>query len=212
MTTAIERKNTMLKVIAFDCDGVMFDTQKANREYYNQLLLHFGRPSLTDEQFAYIHVHAVEQSVAYLFSSLSDFSEVNRYRKELGYLQFLKYMIIEPDLKTLLKGLRPEFKTAVATNRTDTMDKVLDEFGLVDLFDMVVTALDVPNPKPAPDCLQRIFKAFEVAPSEVLYIGDSLLDQQAARAAGTQFIAFDNNDLEADRNIKSFSELFYLFT
>jgi phosphoglycolate phosphatase len=201
----------MLKVIAFDCDGVMFDTQKANREYYNRLLSHFGRPPLTTGQFDYIQVNTVEQSVARLFSA-AELKAVNQYRKEMSYLQFIKYMEIEPDLKTLLKGLRPEFKTAVATNRTDTMDKVLDEFGLVDLFDMVVTALDVPNPKPAPDCLQRILKAFEVAPSEVLYIGDSLLDQQAARAAGTQFIAFDNNDLEADRNIKSFSELFYLFT
>lgn len=202
----------MLKIIAFDCDGVMFDTQKANREYYNQLLSHFGRPSLTDEQFAYIHVHAVEQSVAYLFSSLSDFSEVHRYRKELGYHRFLNYMVIEPDLKKLLRGLRPEFKTAIATNRTDTMDKVLDEFGLTDLFDLVVTALDVPHPKPAPDCLERIFKTFQVAPSEIMYIGDSLLDQQAARAAGTQFVAFGNRDLEADRHIRSFRELFYLFT
>jgi len=76
---------------------------------------------------------------------------------------------------------------------------------------MVVTALDVPNPKPAPDCLQHIFEAFEVAPSEVLYIGDSLLDQQAARTAGTQFVAFGNRDLETDRHIRSFRELFYLF-
>jgi phosphoglycolate phosphatase-like HAD superfamily hydrolase len=44
-----------------------------------------------------------------------------------------------------------------------------------------------------------------------MYIGDSILDQQAARAAGTQFVAFGNPDLEADRHITSFKELFYLF-
>ena len=199
----------MLKVIAFDCDGVMFDTQKANREYYNRLLSHFGRPSLTAGQFDYIQVNTVEQSVARLFSA-SELKAVNQYRKEMSYLQFIKYMEIEPDLKTLLKELRPEFKTAVATNRTDTMDKVLDEFGLTDLFDLVVTALDVPNPKPAPDCLESIFKTFQVAPSEMMYIGDSLLDQQAARAAGTQFVAYGNPELKADRHIRSFRELFYL--
>jgi len=201
----------MLKVIAFDCDGVMFDTQKANREYYNRLLSHFGRPSLTAGQFDYIQVNTVEQSVARLFSA-SELKAVNQYRTEMSYLQFIKYMEIEPDLKTLLKELRPEFKTAVATNRTDTMDKVLDEFGLTDLFDLVVTALDVPNPKPAPDCLESIFKTFQVAPSEMMYIGDSLLDQQAARAAGTQFVAYCNPELKADRHIRSFRELFYLFT
>ena len=199
----------MLKVIAFDCDGVMFDTQKANREYYNRLLSHFGRPPLTAGQFDYIQVNTVEQSVARLFSA-SELKAVNQYRTEMSYLQFIKYMEIEPDLKTLLKELRPEFKTAVATNRTDTMDKVLDEFGLTDLFDLVVTALDVPNPKPAPDCLESIFKTFQVAPSEMMYIGDSLLDQQAARAAGTQFVAYGNPELKADRHIRSFRELFYL--
>ena len=26
-----------IKVVAFDCDGVMFDTMKANMAYYNQI-------------------------------------------------------------------------------------------------------------------------------------------------------------------------------
>ena len=205
------RRNKMLKVIAFDCDGVMFDTQKANREYYNRLLSYFGYPPLTPGQFDYIQVNTVERSIAHLFSP-TELRAVNQYRREMGYLRFIDYMEIEPDLKTLLKGLRRKYKTAVATNRTDTMDKVLEAFALTGLFDLVVTALDVSNPKPAPDCLESIFKTFQAAPSEVMYIGDSLLDQQAARAAGTQFVAFDNQDLDADRHIRSFKELFYLFT
>jgi len=199
----------MLKVIAFDCDGVMFDTRKANREYYNQLLSHFGRPPMSDDQMDFVHINTVEKSVAHLFDP-PDLAAVNRYRKDMGYLRFIKFMEIEPDLKSLVAGLRKKYRTAVATNRTDTMDRVLDAFGLTDQFDLVVTALDVPNPKPAPDCLDKVAGTFQAAPSEVMYIGDSLLDQQAARAAGTQFVAFDNQNLEADRHIRSFKELFYL--
>jgi phosphoglycolate phosphatase len=199
----------MLKVIAFDCDGVMFDTRKANREYYNQLLAHFGRSPMTDDQMDFVHINTVEKSVAHLFDP-SELTAVNRYRKEMGYLRFIKFMEIEPDLKALLTGLRQDYRTAVATNRTDTMDRVLEAFGLTDQFDLVVTALDVPNPKPAPDCLDKVAREFQAAPSEVMYIGDSVLDQQAARAAGTQFVAFDNHNLEADRHIRSFKELFYL--
>ena len=62
-----------------------------------------------------------------------------------------------------------------------------------------------------PDCFDKVAHAFQAAPSEVMYIGDSILDQQAARAAGTQFVAFANPDLEADRHITSFKELFYFF-
>ena len=50
----------------------------------------------------------------------------------------------------------------------------------------------------------------QAAPAEVMYIGDSVLDQQAAQAAGTQFVAFDNPALEADKHITSLKELFYL--
>ena len=199
----------MLKVIAFDCDGVMFDTRKANREYYNQLLAHFGRPPMSETQMDFVHINTVEKSVAHLFDP-PEHAAVNRYRKKMGYLRFIKFMEIEPDLKDLLAGLRKKYRTAVATNRTDTMDRVLEAFGLTDQFDLVVTALDVPNPKPAPDCLDKVARAFQAAPSEVMYIGDSVLDQQAARAAGTQFVAFDNHNLEADRHIRSFKELFYL--
>jgi len=200
----------MLKVIAFDCDGVMFDTRRANRKYYNQLLDHFGRPPMSDAQMAFVHINTVQKSVARLFDA-SEIEAVNRYRQEMGYLRFIPLMEIEPDLKDFLEGLRVRYRTAVATNRTDTMDRVLEAFGLVDQFDLVVTAVDVPNPKPAPDCLDKIVRRFQVAPSEVMYIGDSVLDQQAARAAGTQFVAFGNPDLEAEKHISSFKELFYLF-
>jgi len=199
----------MLKVIAFDCDRVMFDTREANREYYDQLLAHFGRPPMSPDQLDFVHINTVEKSVAHLFEpALID--TVNAHRRVLGYLPFIKYMRIEPDLKLLLQGLRRTYKTAVATNRTDTMDRVLEEFDLTDQFDLVVTALDVPNPKPAPDGLATVAHAFQATPSEVMYIGDSVLDQQAAQAAGTQFVAFDNPALEADKHITSLKELFYL--
>ena len=199
----------MLKVIAFDCDGVMFDTREANREYYNQLLAHFEQPPMSPDQLDFVHINTVAKSVAHLFEPAL-IEAVNAYRRVLGYLPFIPYMRIEPDLKPLLRGLRRRYKTAVATNRTDTVDRVLGAFDLTDQFDLVVTALDVPNPKPAPDCLVKVAHAFQATPSEVMYIGDSVLDQQAAQAAGTQFVAFDNPALEADKHITSLKELFYL--
>ena len=62
---------------------------------------------------------------------------------------------IEPGLKPLLSELRLDYKIAIATNRTDTMDSVLMEYGLEKLFDLVVTALDVKYPKPDPEPLNK---------------------------------------------------------
>jgi phosphoglycolate phosphatase-like HAD superfamily hydrolase len=56
-----------IKVVAFDCDGVMFDTVKANTAYYNSVLHHFNRPDMTPEQFAYSHMHTADNAMVKLF-------------------------------------------------------------------------------------------------------------------------------------------------
>jgi beta-phosphoglucomutase-like phosphatase (HAD superfamily) len=40
-----------LKLVIFDCDGVMFDSMEANRKYYNFLLEKFGHPLIFLESF-----------------------------------------------------------------------------------------------------------------------------------------------------------------
>jgi len=105
-----------IKIVAFDCDGVMFDTTESNTAYYNQILRHFSRPALTAEQFAYCHSHTADQAIAKLFGDEESFRAAQSYRNSMSYLPFLKYMEIEPYLKPLLEKLRPRYKTAVATN------------------------------------------------------------------------------------------------
>ena len=55
-----------IELVAFDCDGVLFDTAQANRFYYSHILQHFGRPVLTEEQFRFVHMHTLNESLAYL--------------------------------------------------------------------------------------------------------------------------------------------------
>ena len=196
-----------IKVVAFDCDGVMFDTVKANMAYYNHILEHFGRPAMTPEQFAYCHMHTVDQSIANLFHYTENFEAAQAYRKNMSYLPFLKFMEMEPHLKPLLEKLRPRFKTAVATNRSDTMGWVLSEHGLEGYFDLVVSSCDVDRPKPYPDPLIKILKHFEVEPYQSIYVGDSKLDESAAKAAGIPFIAYKNRSLSTDFHIQSLKEI-----
>jgi len=200
-----------IKVVVFDCDGVMFDTTKANMAYYNQILNHFDRPALTREQFAYCHSHTADQSIAYLFNDAESFISAQNYRKNMSYIPFLKYMVLEPYLKPLLEKLRPRYKTAVATNRSNTMDRVLSEHGLEGYFDIVVSSIDVDRPKPYPDPLIKILEHFGVAANNALYIGDSDLDEIAAKAAGVPFVAYQNRSLSADFHINSLKEIGEMF-
>jgi phosphoglycolate phosphatase len=190
-----------IQVVAFDCDGVMFDSSQANRTYYDQILQAVRLPAMDATQFAYAHMHTVHETLAFLIEDPLLLAAAHDCRRRLSYRPFIKHMIMEPDLKELLNWLRPAYKTAVATNRTDTMVHVLAEHGLQDAFDHVVTALDVRHPKPHPEPLLMLLAHFGIGPEQMIYVGDSELDATAARQAGVPFVAYANRHLPADLHI-----------
>lgn len=196
-----------IKVVAFDCDGVLFDTEEANWAYYNHILKHFGRPTMTAEQFAYAHQHTLNESIAYLFKDPEAIAAVYNYRKTMDYSAYLKLLKIEPGLVPLLTRIRPRLKTAIATNRSDTMKRLLAEFGLTEYFDLVVTSIDIRRPKPYPDALFKILDHFGIEAHQAVYVGDSPVDAEAARAAKISFVAFRNETLPTEYHIGSLKAL-----
>lgn len=196
-----------IKVVAFDCDGVLFDTIKANIAYYNQILNHFGKPGVTPEQFSYIHMHTVDESLSFLFEDKEMLEKAYAYRKKMTYLPFLKYLKMEPYLKPLLQKLKPKYKSAVATNRMNTINRLLAEYNLAGYFDLVVSASDVARPKPYPDPLIKVLEYFKIEPQQAIYVGDSELDERAAKAAGVPLVAYRNESLKADFYINNLKEL-----
>jgi phosphoglycolate phosphatase len=196
-----------VKVVAFDCDGVMFDSSEANNAFYNQVLAHIGMPPMTAEQSAFAHMHTVDESLEYLIDDPVALAGARQYRRQMSYLSFIRYMVIEPHLRSLLAKLKPAFKTAIATNRTDTMERVLEEHDLEGQFDLVVTALDVRHPKPYPDQLLRILNHVEIEPDRMIYIGDSALDAQCAQTAQVPFIAYRNPSLPAQVYIDNLHQI-----
>ena len=196
-----------IKVIAFDCDGVMFDSVQSNMDYYNSILNHFGKPEMTPEQFAHAHMHTANEVLDNLFNDPETLQAAYAFRKKMSYWPFIKGMKIEPDLKDLLEKIRPKYKTAIATNRSDTMQGILVEHGLERYFDFVVCALDVKDPKPHPEALIKIVEHFKIKPSQAIYVGDSVLDEMAAKGAGIPLVSYKNKDLSAQYHISRLKEL-----
>jgi phosphoglycolate phosphatase-like HAD superfamily hydrolase len=63
---------------------------------------------------------------------------------------------------------------------------------------MVVTALDVKNPKPHPESVEKILQNLNLNKEEAVFVGDSEVDQQTAKSSGVKFIAYKNRDIVSD--------------
>jgi len=89
-----------------------------------------------------------------------------------------------------LRGLkRGGVKLAIATNdrRTDA-EETMASIGVLNLFDAVVGADDVDNPKPSPEMLLLACERCAYPPSRVVYVGDLPSDMEAGRSAGMKAV------------------------
>ncbi|MFO7984266.1 MAG: HAD family hydrolase [Desulfatiglandaceae bacterium] len=199
-------KNRISSVI-FDCDGVMFDSRQANTNFYNHLLARFGLPPMTEAEEAFVHMHTADKSVRHIFEGTPHTEAAQAYRIDMDYTPFIQDMVMEPGLKELLQKLKPRMGLAVATNRSNTLPIVLEVYQLGDYFDMVVSSLDVTRPKPHPESIHKILDFFNIKPAQAIYVGDSLVDLETARASGVHFVAYRNPELDAHLRAESMTEL-----
>ncbi|HKJ65943.1 MAG TPA: HAD-IA family hydrolase [Desulfopila sp.] len=202
----------MIKLIVFDCDGVLFDSRRANQEYYNHLLRHFKHPPMSEEELEYAHMHNALDAIRHIFRHYPDDSaeEIDTFRRKQGYEHVLPYMIMEEDLIEFLDRVKNHFHLAISTNRGNTMMPLLRTFKLEGYFTKVVTSEMARRPKPAPDGLEEILEHFRCSPQETIFIGDSIIDAQHAAACSVPLVAFKNSSLEADYHVCSFMEILTL--
>ena len=201
---------TAVKVVAFDCDGVLFDSRQANVHFYNQVLAFMEHPPVRPDQEDYIHMHSAQQSLRHLLGDGRKSEAAWLYCRNMDFRQFHAHMRVEPGLIPFLKELKSTYRIALATNRTISTREVLTHFQLDHYFDLVVTAADVERPKPHPESMQRIRSAFSASPEEILYIGDSLVDEAFAIATDIVFVAYKNPQLKAHFHIDHFQQLYRL--
>lgn len=191
----------------FDCDGVLVDSMAANVAYYNLFREHFGLPSMSRDEELFVHSASNLESLKHILP-VELHAEAEKFGRTLDYRRVLPQLQPEPGLRELLLWLRAEgFRLAVNTNRTNTMPMLLEHFGLVGVFHPVIQASSVSRPKPSPEGVQVILNAWGVSSREVVFVGDSHVDEQTANAAGVRFWAYRNDRLQAELHIADYVEL-----
>ncbi len=201
----MQQQKWQIECVIYDCDGVMFDSLEANGRLYNHIAVSMDRGPLTSDELKYCHTHTVFESIRYMFpdNEAVEKKAVEFLKKEVDLRDFIEYLKMEPNLIETINILKEKgMKRAISTNRTTSMKHIMERFNLWPYFDMVVTALDVARPKPAPESVEKILKALNVHKDKILYIGDSEVDRETALSSGVKFIAYKNSALVADALIE----------
>ncbi len=179
-----------MRCVLFDVDGTLIDTWRLYLEAFRRSLApHFNR-LLSDAEILEYQPSAerrlLQQIIAkdhfpsYFESLLAHYRALHASHNDGLY----------PGVSKMLKNLRARgYRLGVITGKTRAAwDLTFAASGLAP-FDVVVTDDDVTHPKPHPEGLLAALQVFPADPLEALYVGDSLLDCQAARAAGIPFMA-----------------------
>ncbi|GLI37097.1 HAD family hydrolase [Geobacter hydrogenophilus] len=181
------------KAVIYDCDGVMFDSFEANLAFYQRIMGMMGREPLDrsdEEQMRILHTYANREVLAHFFHNPREWEEAVRCAGRIDYRDLVPLMVMEQGFRETLDQLKGRVELAVCTNRSTSMDTVLESFDLAPYFGLVMTASKVDNPKPHPEPLLKVVEHFGIEPGEALFVGDSAVDCMAAEAAGVPFVAY----------------------
>ena len=190
-----------------DCDGVLFDSKAANTAYYNHIRHAVHLPPMSMEEATYSHMASTEEALERIIPNALK-QEAIRIRKATSYRDtFMPMMQPSPHMVTFLQNMQKlGLPLALCTNRSDSVHEVLQHFGIDHFFALIITITRA-QPKPSPEGLLQISTKWNTEPASLAFLGDSLVDQQAASAAGMPFWSYDNPDLKADLHISNFKEL-----
>lgn len=183
-----------LKLVIFDCDGVLVDSEYLSAKVKAELLTNAGFPTTGEElseRYAGMTfedtLKAIEKQIdiplsANLLSQAhSEF--VRRIETELAPIDGIRDLVASLDLPYCI----------CSNSVGENIQKMLQTTGLYDLFEgKIFSAPEVGSkkPKPAPDVFLFAAKSFNIAPENTVVIEDSVPGTTAAKAAGMRVIGF----------------------
>lgn len=114
-------------------------------------------------------------------------------RREIFLERYLPQLRPFPRVRELLERMRSAgLKRVVASaSKRDELEKMLERVGIVDLVEAATSASDVEEPKPEPDVVLAALDKLALGPEQVLLLGDTPYDIEAAGRAGVPVVALE---------------------
>ena len=195
--------------VVFDCDGLLLETESCWTLAEEELFARYGKGFGDAEKRALIGTSVLDGSriLERLLEQPGRALELGQELLALAERRLLEEATAFPGAEELVLELRERVPIAVASNTPGRLVRgALACAGLDHCFELVVTADQVPEPKPSPDVYLRACELLGADPARSIGLEDSPTGLAAVRAAGMYAIgipsfpgiALDGADLVGD--------------
>jgi phosphoglycolate phosphatase len=187
-----EAKFPSVRGLIFDLDGTLIDSKLDLIHSVNAMLREMKRSQLAAETISGYIGHGAPQLVARALGGTATEEELKHALQFfLGYYEEHKMdnTGAYPGVPETLAQMS-HMPMAVLTNKPVRISvRILDLLGLANYFRVIYGGNSFESKKPDPFGANKILREFGVAAHEALIVGDSEVDVQTARNAGTQAAA-----------------------
>jgi len=185
-------RQSPFRYLLFDLDGTLVDTTELILSCYRATLFKLVDNPPSDEEIKKGFGTPTRQQLWRLFPTLRD--RVDELEDQwLQAYQRLHDDLVSPfpyTAEVLSELRRRGYPLGIVTSkRRVDVERVLPMFGLQSLLDVVVSVDDTDKHKPEPEPVLKGMEMMSARPEATLYVGDSIADLQAGRAAGVRVAA-----------------------
>jgi phosphoglycolate phosphatase len=181
-------KLSAVRALIFDLDGTLIDSKQDLIHSVNAMLRELGRGELAEETISGYIGHGAPQLVARALGT--GCTEEERRRALQFFLSY--YELHKMDTTCTYPGVAETLEKlasmpmVVLTNKPVRISvRILDEMGLSKYFRAIYGGNSFETKKPDPLGARTILRELGAEPREALLVGDSEVDVQTARNAGT---------------------------
>lgn len=179
------------KAVCFDFDYTLADSSNGIVKCFRMVIDSHGWQGIDDEQIRRTIGMTLEDAFS-LLSGIKDPEQLAALHKEYS---FHANTYMNPNTRfyegsqNVLQALKDAgCKIAiVSTKNKNRIDDFLHATQTDHLVDKVIGIYEVKSAKPDPEGLHMAIEALDVDKTEVLYVGDSVIDAQTAMNAGVDF-------------------------
>ncbi len=189
-----------IKAILFDVDGTLSNTDDQMVMRVARMLapLSFLFSEKKPDRFARWIVMAVETPSNFIYGIADRLGLDAPFSKFMAQLSGGRsagksgdsHFYIVARVKEMLERLSLHYPMGIVSARdADSTQRFLEHFGLIEFFEVVVSAQTCEHTKPFPDPIIFAAKQLDVNPEACLMVGDTVVDIRAGKSAGAQTAA-----------------------